>query len=125
MSFFDKFRSDRRKQFAAMVVKLYRATQSDNPHASEKQITRIAFGTFYETSPMQRKAMLSIYLDKVGNIYDLTHAIFQADLHSQGKDMLYFFSQEGIAHIEESYRIIDNELARLGYPKPNNYEMTI
>jgi ABC-type transporter MlaC component len=124
MSFFDKFRSDGRKKFAALVAKLYRTVKTDNPRASEKRIAEIALGTLYSESPMQRKAFLSMFLGKVSNVYDLAYAIFDADQHTLGKDMLYQFSEEGIAYVEESYRIIDMELTRLGFPKPSNYERT-
>jgi hypothetical protein len=124
MSFFDKFRSDGRKKFAALVANLYRTVKTDNPSASEKRIAEIALGTLYSESPMQRKAFLSMFLGKVSNVYDLAYAIFDADQHTLGKGMAYQFSEEGIAYVEESYRIIDMELTRLGFPKPSNYERT-
>ena len=125
MSLFDIFRSDRRKKFASMVVSLYRTVQASDPSASEKRLAENAFGVLYDTSPMPRKAFLSLFGNKITNIYDLAYAIFDAEQHVLGKGIFYHLSEEGLAYTKESYQIIDMELTRLGYPKPNNYERQI
>lgn len=115
MSFFDKFLPDKRKIFAYQIVKLYRAVKDANPNDSEKRIAEISISELYSISDMKRKAMLLYHMDKVADIYELSHAVFSAD-HQQGKDMVYVFT-EGIAYLEESFVIIDKELARFGYQK--------
>jgi hypothetical protein len=115
MSLFDKFLPDKRKRFASQIANLYRTVKDANPNASEKRIDELSIGELYSVSTMKRKAMLLYHLDKVSDIYELAHAIFSAD-HQQGKDMVYIFT-DGIAYLEESFEIIDKELARLGYQK--------
>ena len=116
MGFFDFL--DTRKSIAKWVAKLFREARQQNAHASIQEIiTVILYTRYHVIGPKGRgPAILRARRNEAIDIFSLCHLIAEVELLSHLNDYDRIMLQMGGENIiRHTYRVMDEELIKLGF----------
>lgn len=112
---------DSRRGVARWADKWFKAIKSQQTGASDHDIAQLSLAYRYRSFASDA---LRVYIaqraDSVHNIYDLCHLIADAENHNllDAFEQLQLHISKDESHpVRQTYRIIDDELAKLGYGK--------
>ena len=112
---------DSRRGIARWADKWFRTIKSQQSGASDHDIAQLSLAYRYRTFASDA---LRVYIaqraEEVKDIYDLCHLIADAECHhllDSFEQLQLLMSHDESHPVRKTYRIIDDELAKLGYRK--------
>ena len=119
MGFFDFL--DARRGIARWADKWFRTLKAKDPSSSNLEIARMSLSLRYQSlANDMTKIYVSQRVEDVSDIFDLCYLVADAECHrllSPGGRLELMLPEHRDHAYNQSYRIIDEELTKLGYRK--------
>jgi len=118
MAFFDFL--DSRRGIARWADKCFKSFKAQFPEATEQEMALVSLGIRYKSFASDAlKVYISTHAPNVRNIHHLCYLVAEAELHNLIDSMSVFnlMRSKDDNPLQQTRRVIDDELAKLGYQK--------